>query len=177
MKMNRQHKLALNVRRPSCIITPTLDVISFLCRNAREDEVMQYEVLTSREYDADEAAVAFWSSGPFRTAVCDPDGLPIAAGGYEQIMPGVLQSWMVGTQHGWDNHYASIHRATRWLQQTLLDSGKFRRIQTNGLTKRTEACKWYERLGMQLEGIQRAVGANGEDVSMYARVVTMKDAD
>lgn len=175
MKMSA-HKLSPSVRRPDCIITPTLRVIDFLCEHARADEIVQYEALTGREYNHEEAAVAFWSSGPFRVAVAGPDNVPIAAGGYEQIMPGVMQSWMVGTQEGWDKHYRRIHQGTRWLLDTLADSGKFRRFQTSGLTSRAHACAWYERLGMQFEGIQRGVGANGEDVSMYARVITMEEA-
>ena len=163
------------IRPPNGVITCSLPVIQYLCANARADEIVQYEALTGRDYDADEAAVGFYMAGPWRIAATDGEK-PIAAGGYQEITPGVFQSWMVGTQEGWDTHWRTIHRITRFLIQQMEDSGRVRRFQTNALASRTRACAWYERLGMTYEGTMRGMGVGGEDVAMYGRVVDNVEA-
>ena len=165
------HKLALVPSKPASVITPSLTVLTYLCERARPDEVEQFELLTHAEYDPEAAAVAFWRAGKWALAVAHPNGEPAAAGGYEQVQPGVWQSWMVGTVKGWDEMWIDIHRATRFLTEALVDSGLARRLQTNALAKRTEALKWYGRLGLEYEGTMRGLAANGEDVAFFGRAV------
>lgn len=165
------------ILKPRSVITPSLTVLEYLCARARPDEVEQYAALTFGPYDPEAAAVAFWRSGKWALAVAHPSGEPAAAGGYEEVAPGVWQSWMVGTEKGWREMWVDIHRATRFLTETLVDSGLARRLQTTALAKRAEARKWYERLGLQYEGTMRGFAAGGEDVAFYGRVIPGADVE
>lgn len=165
------HKRAMAPTKPGSVITPSLNVLMYLCERARPDEIEQFEALTHSDYDPEAAAVGFWKAGKWALAVAHPNGEPAAAGGYEQVAPGVWQSWMVGTEKGWREMWFDIHRATRFVTEALADSGLARRLQTNALAKREEARAWYERLGLVYEGTMRGYGANGEDVAFYGRVI------
>lgn len=171
------HKRAMAPTKPGSVITPSLTVLTYLCERARPDEVDQFEQLTHAPYDPEAAAVAFWRAGKWSLAVAHPNGEPAAAGGYEEVQPGVWQSWMVGTVKGWDEMWVDIHRATRFLTETLVDSGLARRLQTSALAKRTEALEWYGRLGLEYEGTMRGAAANGEDVAWFGRVVRGADEE
>ena len=164
-------------RMPASAIPPSLLVYDYLCRNARADEVAQFEALTFAPFDPEAAAVGFWRAGKWAVAVVHPDGTPAAAGGYEQVAPGVWQSWMVGTPRGWDELWLDIHRATRALTETLVASGLARRLQTNALASRTQAHAWYLRLGLEPEGVMRGFGANGEDVAFFGRRIAGADEE
>lgn len=158
-----KHRIAM----PDQIITCSLQVLDYLCKHMRADEVEQYEALTGKAYDAERAAVEMFQSGQIRYALHDGKGVPIVAGGYDPIIPGVWQSWMVGTQPGWEKHWRVIHRGTAWMIQQMMDNGA-RRLQTSALAKRTAACAWYEKLGMRLEGTMPEFGVGGEDVVQFS---------
>lgn len=174
---DRIHKLAPIPSKPKGVITPSLPVLSYLCERARPDEVEQYRELTFGEYDPEAAAVAFWRAGKWALAVADSRGVPAAAGGFEEVQPGVWQSWMVGTPEGWARCWVDIHRATRFLIERLVDSGLAHRLQTTALAKRSEACQWYERLGLTLEGTMRGYSASGLDVVMYGRPIARAETE
>jgi len=161
--------ISIKPTKPASVITPSLTVLTYLCERARPDEIEQFELITHTEYDPEAAAVGFWKAGKWALAVAHPNGEPAAAGGYEQVQPGVWQSWMVGTEKGWSEMWVDIHRATRFLTETLADSGLVRRFQTNVLAKRHEARKWYERLGLKYEGTMIGLAANDEDIAFYGR--------
>lgn len=161
----------LTIAPPRSVVQPKLEALLYLCQRARPDEIDQYAALTFQPYDPEAAATAFWRAGKWSLAVAHPDGRPAAAGGYEEVAPGVWQSWMVGTPEGWQEMWVDIHRATRYLTEALVDSGLARRLQTNVLAKRTEARQWYERLGLSYEGTMRGFANGGEDVAFYGRVI------
>ena len=161
----------IKISPPRSVVAPKLEALLYLCQRARPDEVEQYEALTFGEYDPEAAATAFWRAGKWALAVAHPDGRPAAAGGYEEVAPGVWQSWMVGTPDGWREMWVDIHRATRYLTEALVDSGLARRLQTNVLAKRSEARAWYERLGLIYEGTMVGFAAGGEDVAFYGRKI------
>lgn len=172
MNAHPYHRMAQVPSKPASVITPSLTVLTYLCERARPDEIEQFKALThSDEYDPEVAAVGFWRAGKWAMAVAHPNGEPAAAGGYEQVAPGVWQSWMVGTEKGWREMWVDIHRATRFLTETLVDSGLARRLQTNALAKRVEAQRWYQRLGLTYEGTMRGYGMQGEDVAFFGRVI------
>lgn len=162
---------------PASAIQSSLPILMYLCANSRQDEREQFAALTFTEYDPEVAAVGFWSAGKWALACLHPDGTPAAAGGYEQVQPGVWQSWMVGTDRGWKEMSRDIHRTTRYLTEQLVNSGLCRRLQTNALASRVEAHAWYERLGLIPEGIMRGFGAGGEDVAMFGRVISGPDTE
>lgn len=165
----KQTAINTNPVKPHSVITPTLMVLEYLCARARPDEVDQYEALLGVDYDPEAAAVAFWRAGKWALAVAHPDGRPAAAGGYEEVSPGVWQSWMVGTPDGWAEKWVDIHRATRFLTEKLVDSGLVRRLQTNCLAERTAARAWYKRLGLKYEGTMAGLAHDGRDVAFFGR--------
>lgn len=140
-----------------------------LCFDLRGEEVEQYLAVSFADtYDHERAAIAFYSR-PGPKFCIEVDNRPVCAGGYEEVAPGVWQSWMVGTDASWREHGLAITRASRWVMGRMFDVYGARRLQTNGLAERSLACEWYERgLKMKPEGVWRAFGRNGEDVAAYS---------
>lgn len=166
----KQKRLAEGViRPPSDLATPTLSMYEYVARNMRADEIEQYLALTGApKYDFNEAALSFANAGGVKFALADKTGMPYCIGGYEPRGPHVWQSWMMGTDAGWNDHWRTITKGTLWLIQQLLDGGA-NRLQTNCLASREAAMAWYtDSLKMQPEGIFREYGVNGEDVACFA---------
>ncbi|NII54402.1 hypothetical protein [Luteibacter sp. SG786] len=159
--------------RPGSNVIPcTLLHLLYLCERMREDERAQYMALSgASEFSPETAAVGFFNTPGLKFTVLGPDNYPAASGGAEQIGPGVWQTWMVGSPDGWTKTWRSLTKAASWLVNGLLEQDDVRRVQATCLCARSAAAKWFERsLGMQLEGIWRKYGRNGEDIAMFARV-------
>ncbi|MDQ7996060.1 MAG: hypothetical protein AAGC76_09415 [Luteibacter sp.] len=159
--------------RPGSNVIPcTLKHLIFLCERMRDDERAQYMALTGVESFAPEvAAVGFFNTPGLKFTVLGSDCYPAAAGGAEEIAPGVWQTWMVGSPEGWSTTWRSLTRAARWMICGLLEQDNVRRVQATCLCAREKAAEWFERsLGMQPEGIWRKYGRNGEDVALFSRV-------
>jgi len=137
----------------------------------RPDEIEQYVALTNADFfDPDVAARGLMNIPGVKFTLAARDGFPIVSGGYQEVNPGVWLSWMVGSMDGWDKHWRSITKATRWLMDGLLAEGA-RRLETVVLSSRTKTIEWYERsLGMEFEGKKRAYCRDGQDLSMYVRL-------
>lgn len=158
-------------RPPSNVVPCRNAHLQYLCERMRPDEIEQYVALTgAREYDAEVAARGFMNISGLKFTVLGADCLPVAAGGYEEVSPGVWNSWMVGSMDGWGTSWRSMTKAARWLMDGLFEMGA-RRLQTQALASRVQAIDWYERsLGLVREGTLRKLGRNGEDVACFARV-------
>ena len=146
--------------------------LSYLCEYMRPDEIHQYLALTgAKTYDYEVAARGFMNLGGMKFVVMMDDGFtPAAAGGYSETLPGVWDSWMVGSTEGWAQQWRAITKTTLWLMDGLFELGA-RRLQTNALAERTAAIEWYERsLGLQREGTWRAMGRDGQDVACFSRI-------
>lgn len=156
---------------PSNVVLCRPSHLLYLCERIRDDEREQYMALSFTDtYDAEEAALVFANKGGMKFTVLDSDGFPAAAGGYEEVAPGVWQSWMVGTPDGWRREWRAMTKATRWLIDGLFQMGA-RRLQTNTLADRADAIRWYEKgLGLTYEGTLRGYGKGGEDVAQFARL-------
>lgn len=160
--------------RPGSNVIPcTLKHLIYLCERMRDDERAQYMALSgSVDFAPEVAAVGFFNTPGLKFTVLGPDHLPAAAGGAEEIGPGVMQTWMVGSPEGWSTTWRSLTRAASWLVGGLLEQDGVRRVQATCTCARGAAAIWFERsLGMQHEGIWRKYGRNGEDVALFARVV------
>jgi hypothetical protein len=157
-------------RPPKGLIACRNGHLVYLCDRMREDERLQYEALTGCAYNPEVAATGFINLPGVKFTVIGPDGFPAASGGYHEVIPGVWQSWMVGTEEGWRTSWRLITKATRWLIEGLMAGGA-RRLQTTALANRTCAIEWYTRaLGLKYEGTHKKFGAHGEDVVAFARV-------
>lgn len=163
------------VRLPSCAVKLDLLHLHYICHRMREDEIHQYKVLMGvDEYNPDLVACYFHGLPGPRLTVLGPDGYPAASGGYHEVFPGVWQSWMCGTQAGWDSSWRSLTKATRWLMDHLFDKLMARRLQTSALATRVKAIEWYTHphgLQMTYEGTWHGYGRNGEAVSHFARLM------
>lgn len=155
------------IRRVDTVIEDLL----YLCREMRDDEIEQYLAITNApSYNYRAAALGMMNIPGIKFTLLDDDNLPVVAGGYEEIAPGVFQSWMVGTNAGWAKHWRSITKHTRQVMDLLIECGA-RRLQTNALASRSLAREWYERgLKMQFEGVMRKYTADGRDLVLYSRI-------
>jgi hypothetical protein len=153
------------IRLPSNTVACSLLHIHYICHNMRADEIEQYVCFMGLDtYDADVAARYFHSLAGPRLTVIGPDGLPAAAGGYYEVFPGVWQSWMAGTQQGWETSWRSLTKATRWLMDHVIDHFAARRLQTSVLASRTKTIEWYVKsLKMKPQDAGRSTGATGKE--------------
>lgn len=155
------------------LATPIVGDFVYLAQNMRDDEIAQWLALTgAADYNPDLCARGFLAlTGPAFVLV-GPDNLPVVAGGFEPIRPGVYQTWMAGTTAGWAKHWKAITRHSRRLVDGMLRDGVAQRVQTYALASRTAAHTWYERgLGQTFEGVHRSFFADGQDAVCYARIV------
>jgi len=155
---------------PSCLIECRNAHIVWVCDRLREDEAEQYEAFTGMVWNPEDGAAMFIAKPGPKFTILDAAGLPAAVGGYEEVMRGVWQSWMCGTDEGWATNWRSITKGSRWVADQLL-AGAAHRLQTNCLASRTKTMEWYERgLGLQREGVMRALGVREQDAVMFSRI-------
>ncbi len=155
------------------LLEPNVYDVGYLSERMRADEIAQWCALTGHAtYDADLAARAIIATmGPLAFAIIGPDNLPVVVGGFTEDRPGVFQTWMVGTEAGWAQHWRGITKHSRRVMDGLLASGRAHRIQTHALASRREAQVWYERgLGMKREGVLRRYFADGQDAVVFSKV-------
>lgn len=148
---------------------PNMMDLLYLCHRARPDEREQWEALTGREWQTDDVAIDLHSREGVGIVLLDGER-PVCAGGYSPVINHVWESWMVGTMDDWDKHWRTITKVSRRLMNQLL-AGDVLRLQTAVLATRTKTCEWYVRgLKMKFEGRMHSMGANGEDMDIYARI-------
>lgn len=160
------------MKTPSNIVPCRLWHLLYLCENMRVDEIEQYMALSGAEsFSPEVAAAGFYNTGGPMFSLIGKDGLPVVAGGYFQVVPGVWNSWMVGTKDGWANYWRSITKASRWMMDFMFQDMGARRLETSAITSRAEACWWFVKsLGMAEEGIRVGFGQKGEDVAIYGKL-------
>lgn len=158
-------------RPPSNVVAPRNWHYQVLAEKMRADEIAHWLAVSGADaYDADVAARGFMNTPGLAFAVLDERGMPAAAGGFQQSLPGVWDGWMAGTSDGWDLHWRAITKATRWLMGQLFAQGA-RRLAVDTIATRTAATAWYaQALGMRHEGTRRRAGAHGEDLVTYSRI-------
>lgn len=152
--------------------TPLVEDFAYLARRMRPDEIAQFLALTGqKEYHPDFAARAFLMTPGMSFVLVDRANLPFCAGGFEEVRPGVWQTWMVGTMEGWAKHWRAITKHSRKTMDFLFNEQGARRIQTYALASRKDAHEWYARgLKQEFEGLHRQFFADGQDAVCYARV-------
>lgn len=152
------------------VTTPILEDFAYLARQMRPDEIEQHLAFTGDdEYDANEAALRF-ATLPGPKFVITADGLPVVAGGFWPVRPGVYEGWQAGTTAGWEQHWRTITKHTRRLNDALLAAGHCHRLQLCALAGRDKTFEWYERsLGYAREAVLTGYCANGRDAVMFVR--------
>jgi hypothetical protein len=155
------------MKAPINVIPTTLAHLVYLCRNMRADEAEQLRAFyVEADCEPDILAARLYAQpGPRFTTMID--GLPAVAGGFTLTNGTVWQSWMVGTQIGWDRGWRSITKATRWLASEMFRTGATK-LETCAIASRCPAHGWYARaLHMTPEGVRRQYGLRGEDIHWF----------
>lgn len=153
------------------VTTPIVEDFAYLARRMRPDEIEQHMAFHGdAEYDADLAIQRFLAVRGPKFVITD-DGVPVVAGGFYAIRPGVWEGWQVGTLDSWATHWRAITRHTRRLNDALLASPECHRLQLCAMAGRDKTYEWYERaLGYTREAVLKGYCANGRDAVMFARV-------
>ena len=148
---------------------PRLLELVFICSQLSDSERDQFTALGFGEFDSEAlASMLYAKSGP--KLLLKVDGVPVACGGYDSVSPGVMQSWMVGTEQGWAKYGRAITRETRRFMRVLMGVEGIHRLQTMCLADRAEARRWYEAIGLSYEATMRGFARDGRDCALYARV-------
>lgn len=148
-----------------------IEDLAYLARNMRPDEIAQDLAMTgAAEYDPQQAILKMAAvHGP--KFVLLADGVPVVAGGFWQVRPGVWEGWQLGTMAGWEKHWRAITKITRRLNDRMLAEPNVHRLQLYGQAGRDKTFEWYERsLGYQREATLSRYCANGDDAVLFARI-------
>lgn len=157
------------------LANPSMVDLLKLCCNPIEEEVEQYIEMTGQDWVVDEVACDLYTKDGMKFVLLDDDNEPIAAGGFDPVIPGVWQSWMLTTPAAWTTHGLAVTKQTRKVMDRLFEPSELgyrvRRVQTMALASREKACKWYEKgLRMTLESISKQFGTSGKDFACYTRL-------
>lgn len=147
-----------------------IEDIAYLARRMRPDEIEQDLAMTGlSEYDPAQAILKMASVyGP--KFVILADDVPVVAGGFWQVRPGVWEGWQLGTMDGWEKHWRTITKVTRKLNDQMLARPEVHRLQLYGVAGRDKTFEWYERsLGYRREATLSRYCANGADAVLFAR--------
>lgn len=147
-----------------------IEDLAYLARNMRQDEIAQDLAMTgAAEYDPQQAILKM-AAVPGPKFVLLADGVPVVAGGFWQVRPGVWEGWQLGTMAGWEKHWRAITRWTRKLNDRMLAEPYVHRLQLYGMAGRDKTFEWYERsLGYRREATLSRYCANGADAVLFAR--------
>jgi len=149
--------------------TPNMVELLLVASRARADEKEQYKVLFGREWDKDQVANECFNRTGIKFVFLD-DKKPFCVGGWEPVIDGVWQSWMIGDMKYWETHWRTITKMCLKTMDIMFEGGA-RRLQTMASVKRTKTCEWYIKgLKMSQEGIFRNFGMNGEDIAMFSKI-------
>ncbi|MDH1192527.1 hypothetical protein [Stenotrophomonas sp. GD03958] len=147
-----------------------IEDLAYLARNMRPDEIAQDLAMTgAAEYDPQQAILKMAAVlGP--KFVLLADNVPVVAGGFWQVRPGVWEGWQLGTMAGWEKHWRAITKITRRLNDKMLAQAGVHRLQLYGVAGRDKTFEWYERsLGYRREATLSRYCANGADAVLFAR--------
>ena len=152
------------------IVPATVADIACVAIHMRPDEIEQWLALTGvAHYVPDVAVRAVVNTGDPCWAMVDMSGRPFVVGGMHVDRPGVASLWMMGTMAGWALHWRVITKTAKRFIAGLLD-GDMHRVEVTALASRTEAHRWYRRLGLNIEEPRRAWFADGSDGVCFAAV-------
>ncbi len=148
---------------------PTMIDFLRICREARPDEIEQYEALVGVEWDTEIVVNDLFNRVGVKFAIMN-ENIAIAVLGWEPIIPGVWQAWMVGTMDNWDKYWRSLTKLCRETVRIMFASEETRRLQIGVLASRKKTCEWYIR-GMKFhyESTMKNFGLGGEDMAIYVK--------
>lgn len=141
--------------------------ISLLDR-LRAKDVAAIEAFTA-EGASEEWAINSYRGSTFSWTFLDTSGLPYAIWALYEVVPGVLNTWAVGTEEGG-------RRAREWFAfinktiNSILEHTQNHRIECYVLEGFDGAERTIKKLGFDREGVRFAAGKNRENAILYAKV-------
>ncbi len=140
-----------------------------MCQDARPDEIEQYKAFVGPEWNVEDVVNDLFNRAGFKFALMDGN-LPFCVGGWEPLIEGVYQGWMVGTVDNWDKYWRSITKFCRQSVELMFNLEDTRRLQIGVLASREKTCEWYSR-GMKFhyECTMKNFGLQGEDMAIYVK--------
>ncbi len=140
-----------------------------MCQDARPDEIEQYKAFIGSDWNVENVVNDLFNRGGVKWAMMD-DRLPFCVGGWEPLIEGVWQGWMVGTMDNWGKYWRSITKLCRQSVKIMFALENTRRLQIGVLASREKTCEWYIR-GMQFhyESTMKNFGLRGEDMAIYVK--------
>lgn len=154
-------------------MNPSIQDFLDVAYNMREDEVEQYLSIVGKDKYVPEEFVKtmlqYMSEITF--VLYDNDGVACCIGGLVETRQKVWQTWMMGTQEGWDNHWRSITKLSRRVIDDLLNSNMGHRVHCYSLHSRHKTHEWYRRgLGMDFESINHKFFADGQNAACHVKI-------
>jgi hypothetical protein len=151
------------------IVSPTMLDILQICHDARAEEMDQYEATTGLVWHDDDVANYLYSKEGVKFSII-VDDIAVSVGGWEPLVSGVWQAWMIGTTDNWAKYWRTITKETRKIVAAMFTETETRRLQIPVLASRVKACEWFVRgLKFEYEGTMKQYGVSGEDVAMYVK--------
>jgi len=154
-------------------MNPTTEDIFYVASNMRQDEIDQFLSITGYgKYDPNDFTASVLDCiGEIKFGLYDNDGTPYCVGGLIQVRAKVWQTWMAGTQEGWDKNWRSITKLSKRAIDDLLKSRLCNRVQCYSLHNRHKAQEWYRRgLGMDFESINHKFFADGQNAACHVKI-------
>ena len=154
----------------TAIVAPTMLDILRICHDARAEEMEQYEATTGLEWHDDDVANYLYNKAGIKFAIVVGD-IAVSVCGWEPLVSGVWQAWMIGTTDGWARYWRTITKESRKIIAAMWTETNTRRLQIPVLASRVKACEWFVRgLKFEYEGTMKQYGVSGEDVAMYVKL-------
>ncbi|MGI9305772.1 MAG: hypothetical protein ACR2P5_00545 [Gammaproteobacteria bacterium] len=89
--------------------------------------------------------------------------------GADWLRSGVIRTWSLSTTR-WPTHVKTVTRDVRRMLDIMINAMAVHRIEIVSLATRTDAHRWFERLGFECEGTLRGYGIDANDFKLFARV-------
>jgi len=142
-----------------------------ICQDARPDEIEQYEAFVGVEWHVETVVNDLFNRPGARWSLME-ENMPLAVCGWEPVINGVWQAWMVGTMVNWDKRWRSITKLCRETIDIMFSIEGTRRLQIGVLSSRTKTCEWYIRsMKFHYESTMKNFGFGGEDLSIYVKLM------
>jgi len=93
----------------------------------------------------------------------------VFCGGVRIIWPGAGEAWLI-CSNDLGHYVRELCLITPRYLKWIIEDHDLRRVQAVVQSDWTQAVRFLEKLGFDMEGVMRKYGPNGEDYIMYARV-------
>ncbi len=148
---------------------PTMVDLLRICQDARPDEIEQYKAFVGPNWSVENVVNDLFNRAGAKFAMMDGN-IPFCVMGWEPIIDGIWQGWMVGTMDNWAKYWRSITKLCRQTIEIMFAIEGTRRLQIGVLSSREKTCEWYIRgIKFHYECTMRNFGSGNEDMAIYVK--------